>query len=192
MRVVHHHQYTLEQYLIVEHDSQIKHEYFEGEIFAMTGGTPGHSALAMNIGVSLGSQLKGKPCQVYNADLRIGVQASGLYTYPDLSVVCGKSELDPVVPNTVVNPVVVVEVLSPSTEAYDRGQKFENYRRIPTLKEYVLASQRERLVEVFRRGEKDEWLRTETRGGRSARLESIGCTLDVDEIYAGIQLQQAG
>ncbi|MFZ5469863.1 MAG: Uma2 family endonuclease [Myxococcota bacterium] len=173
-------------------DSNVRLEYFEGDIFAMAGGTPAHSELGLAVGSELRSQLKGKPCRVYNSDLRIRVPLTGLATYPDVSVVCGKLESDPEDKNTVVNPVVLVEVLSDSTEEFDRGTKAENYRLIPTLKEYVLVSHRERLIEVFRRGERNEWTRTEARMKTTARLESIDCSLDVDRIYDGIELYPSG
>ncbi|MGA9525591.1 MAG: Uma2 family endonuclease [Myxococcaceae bacterium] len=182
------HRHTWHDYLVLEQSSNTRHEFFQGDIFAMGGGTPAHSALAAAVTIALGSQLKGKPGRVYPSDLRIRALTTGLGTYPDVSVVCGAEEYDPDDENTIVNPTVLVEVLSDSTEAYDRGEKFENYRQIPSLREYVLVSHREPLVEVFRWREFDSWTRTEARTHATARLESIGCELNVDELYAGIAL----
>ncbi|MFZ5470940.1 MAG: Uma2 family endonuclease [Myxococcota bacterium] len=192
MRLPSHHRYSWEQYLSFERTSNVKHEFFEGEIFAMAGGTPEHAALAAAVTGELHRQLDGKPCRPYSSDLRIRSVGSGLATYPDVTVVCGKPEYDPDAKDTLTNPTLLVEVLSDSTEAYDRGQKFESYRGIPSLMEYILVSHRERLIEVFRRGEHNEWTRSEARTKAKARLESLGCELDVDKIYAGIELHRSG
>lgn len=182
------HRHTWHDYLVLDQTSNIKLEYLDGEILAMAGGTPEHAALAMAVGVQLGQQLEGKGCRPYSSDLRIRVPATGLGTYPDLTIVCGPTQVDPEDRNTVVNPTVLVEVLSDSTEAYDRGEKFEHYRQLPSLREYVLVSHREPLIEVFRRGEDGTWTRTEARTHSTARIESIGCDLLVDRVYAGVDL----
>lgn len=187
-----HHRYSWHDYVKLAADSNVKLEFFDGEIFAMAGGTPAHSALAMAVGVQLGGQLEGKACRAFNSDLRIRVPATGLGTYPDVSIVCGKPETDPEDPNSVINPTVLVEVTSASTEAYDRGEKFDNFRRLPSLQEYVLVSHRERCIEVLRRGKGSEWVRTEARTQAIARLESVGCELSVDRVYAGLELQPGG
>ncbi|MGQ0505269.1 MAG: Uma2 family endonuclease [Myxococcaceae bacterium] len=189
MRLPTHHRYTWRQYLSFERSTDAKHEFFDGEIFAMAGGTPEHAALAAAVIAQLSAGLEGKPCRSYTSDLRIRVLATGLATYPDVSVVCGQPEYDPDADDTVVNPVVLVEVLSDSTEDYDRGEKFENYQRIASLQEYVLVSQREPLVEVFRR-DGESWQRTEARRGKLL-LHFVGATLDVDRLYAGIDLGRA-
>ncbi|MGQ0504174.1 MAG: Uma2 family endonuclease [Myxococcaceae bacterium] len=188
MRSVHH-RYTWNEYVSLSLSSNVKLEFFEGEIFAMAGGSPEHSAMAMAVGVQLGTQLEGKPCRAYNSDLRIRVASTGLGTFPDVSVVCGQLERDSEDANTVINPTVLVEVLSPSTEEYDRGAKFDNFRRIASLKELVLVSYREKLVEVFRRNDQGQWARFEARSKAVVRLESIDCVLDVDRIYSGIALK---
>jgi Uma2 family endonuclease len=175
--------------VVLEQSSPIKHEFFDGEIFAMAGGTPDHSALAVAVATELKNQLRGTPCRVYNSDLRVRVATTGLGTYPDVSVFCGETEKDPQDANTLTNPTVLVEVLSESTEEYDRGEKFENYRQISSLKSYVLVSTRERLVEVFSRGPQGEWVRTEGRRMASVELPSIQCTLRVDAIYEGVSAQ---
>lgn len=182
------HRYTWREYLTLEQSSNVRHEYFDGEIFAMAGGTPEHSALAVRIASLLDAQLENKSCRVFNSDLRVRVQATGLGTYPDVSVVCGGLERDPEDASTIINPRVIVEVLSASTEAYDRSDKLGNYKLIPVLQECVLVSHREALIEIFRRSPADQWERFEARRGATANLQSINCVLDVDRVYAGVEL----
>lgn len=174
--------YTFAEYLALEAESPTRHEYLDGEIFAMAGGTPTHSELSVNVTTELHLAVRGRPCRVYNSDLRIRVLATGLGTYPDASVVCGPLEFDPTDKNTVVNPVVLVEVLSDSTEAYDRGEKFRHYRRIPTLRDYLLVSQHEALIEHHTPNDDGSWTMREVRAPEVVRL-SIGCELSVAEIY---------
>ena len=188
MRSTSHHRYTWSQYLDLERDSPIKHEFLDGEIFAMAGGTPEHAALGAAVLRELGVGLRRKPCRAFTSDLSIRVERTGLATYPDASVVCGELRRDPEAKNIVLNPTVIVEVTSDSTDSYDRGEKFEHYRQIPELREYVLVSHRERLVEVFRRDAGDRWIRFEARQRARARLESINCELDVDSLYEGAEL----
>ena len=177
--------YTFAEYLQQERASDTKHELINGEIFAMAGGTPEHARLAMRVGRALGAQLLGQPCDVFSSDLVLHVLATGLATYPDLTVVCGRLERDPEDANAVVNPVVLIEVLSDGTERYDRGEKFAHYRRIPSLKEYVLVSQHEPRIEVFRRNEDGKtWTLTVGEASESVTLTSIACELTVDEVYA--------
>jgi Uma2 family endonuclease len=183
-----HHRFTLREYVALERTSNLRHEFFEGEVFALAGGTPEHAALAATVIGELGRQLEGKPCRPYTSDLRIRVPATGLCTYPDLSVVCGKPETDPDDANSVVNPKVLVEVLSDSTEAYDRAEKFDSFRTLPSLEEYVLVSHREALIEVFRRTATGPWSRLEARAHAAAKLASLGCELSVDRVYAGVAL----
>lgn len=187
-----HHRFSFQDYLRLEEDSNTKHEFFGGEIVAMGGGTPEHSALAVAVTVALGVQLRGRPCRVYNSDLRIRSLATGLATYPDVSVVCGPARYDPESRNTVVNPTVIVEVLSDSTEEYDLNEKFESYRAIPSLQEYVVVSHRETLIAVHRRGDGVSWVRAEAGARATVKLESIGCELQVDPIYSGIDLHREG
>ena len=170
------------EYLAIEHRSGIKHEYIDGVAYAMSGGSPDHARLAMAIGAALTVQLAGKRCAVFSADLRVRVQVTGLATYPDVTVVCGKLEVDPDDAHSAVNPTVLIEVSSPSTESYDRETKYAHYRRIPSLRAYVLVSQDERLVEVFTRNDDDSWTLRDVREG-AAKLDAIGCTLELDTIY---------
>ena len=176
------HHYSFKDYLQVEEMSAVRHEYLEGEIYAMAGGTILHAALTATASATLHRQLAG-PCRVFSSDLRIRSLATGLACYPDTTVVCGKVETDPESKDTVANPTVVVEVLSPATIDYDLGEKFEHFRQIPSLKAVVYIWQDRRQIEVRTRTTGDDW-RTEAVGaGSVARLESLGCTLDVDALY---------
>jgi len=170
-------------YVAAEAASDIKHEWLRGEVWAMAGGTLEHAALASAMARHLGNALEGHTCRVFSSDLRIRVLATGLATYPDLTVVCGRPEVDPDNANTVTNPVLVVEVLSDTTEAYDRGEKFAHYRRIASLREVVLVSQREPRIEVFTRTDDGAWRLREWRTGERVELTSVSCTLAVDDVY---------
>lgn len=171
------------EYLAAEAASDTRHEFLRGEVFAMAGGTPEHGALAAAMTIALGDALRDRPCRVFNSDVRVRIRETGLTTYPDLSVVCGALERDEEDRNAIVNPVLVVEVLSDSTEAYDRGEKAAHYRRLPSLKEYVLMSQREPRIEMFRRNEAGRWELYEAGAGQRLELASVGCTLEVDALY---------
>jgi Uma2 family endonuclease len=177
---IHH---TWAEYLALERSSNVKHEYLDGQIYAMAGGTPEHAALAATVIGLLFPQLRDGRCRVHDADLRVRVRETGLATYPDVTVVCGKRERDPDDEQAVTNPTLIVEVLSRSTEEYDRGDKFEHYKRLPSLREYVLVSHRERSVEVWARGADNAWTCSVSRDGQAARLDSIGARLDVRELY---------
>ena len=181
---------TYREYLSAEQKAEVKHEYLRGEVFAMAGGTIEHGRLAMSIGRELGVALRGRPCAVLSSDVRVRVEATDRSTYPDVTVVCGKRETAKDDPDALVNPSVIVEVLSDSTEADDRGEKFAHYRRLPSLREYVLVSQHAPRIEVYRRDvgagaaqPQDEWILAEATTGQSARLPSLGIELSVDEIY---------
>lgn len=172
-----------EEYLAAERRSEIKHEYDRGYVIAMAGASRWHNVITSNLNREVSTQLKGRPCETYANDMRVLVADTGLYTYPDLAIACGEprfldSELD-----TLLNPVAIVEVLSPSKEAYDRGKKFAHYRRIPSLVEYVLVAQDRPLVERFtRRG--DEWVLATFEGLDAAlALESAGVRIPLREIY---------
>lgn len=175
--------YTLADYLALEASSNVKHEYLDGQIYGMAGGTPEHAALAAAVIGILFAQLRGGRCRAHDADLRVRVPETGLSTYPDVTVVCGPRETDPDDPNAVVNPMLIVEVLSRSTEDYDRGDKFEHYKRIPTLQQYVLVSHREREIEVWTRDAAAGWTRSVVRDDGRATLSSIGAELGVRELY---------
>jgi Uma2 family endonuclease len=175
--------YTFAEYLAIDEASEIKHELVNGEIFAMAGGTLEHAQIAGNLIRVLGTQLLGRPCNVYTSDARVRVRATGLATYPDVTVVCGAIERDPENAHTITNPVVLVEVLSDSTEGYDREEKFSHYRRIPSLREYLLVSQKERRVEHFTRNDDGSWTLRDLVPPEPVRLPSIGCELALSEVY---------
>jgi Uma2 family endonuclease len=175
---------TYAEYLAAEAVSEVRHEFLKGEAWAMAGGTPEHAALALAVGSELREALRGKQCRAYSADLRVRVVETGLATYPDVSVVCGQIETAPDDPDAVTNPVVLVEILSESTEAYDRGAKAAHYRRIPSLREYVLVSQAEPRIEVHHRAASGRWELLEARPGETIELASLGARLDVAAIYA--------
>jgi Uma2 family endonuclease len=175
--------YTVKEYFDLEEHSNLKHEYYAGQIWAMGGGTLDHSRIAMEIGFHVRRQLEGRPCAVYTSDGRVKT-ASGLHTYPDITVGCGSVATDAEDPNAQINPSVIVEVTSPSSERYDRGAKLRHYQTIETLQEVVIVSHRERAIDVFRRGEDGTWSRAEhADAGQRVTLTSIGCELDVDAIY---------
>lgn len=169
------------EYLAAERDAQVKHEYLRGQVWAMAGGTVEHGRLASGVAIAMGLQLRGKPCVVLSS-VRVRVESTDRTTYPDVTVVCGSRQTAADDRDAIVNPSVLVEVLSDSTEADDRGEKFAHYRRLSSLREYVLVSQRERRIEVFRR-EGDHWSLFEAGPTQSIELTSIGATLVVDEIY---------
>ncbi len=173
------------EYANAEEASDEKHEFLAGEVFAMAGGTPEHAALATAVSNALGTQLRGGDCRSFNSDLHL-VTKSGLGTYPDVAVVCGKLERATDSQRTITNPRLIVEVLSPTTEAYDRGKKFEHYRTIDTLREYVLISFREPLIESHTRNADGSWTSRFAGGGEILTLTSVGATLSVDEIYRGL------
>ncbi len=183
--------YTLEDYLGVEEMSRVRHEFVDGQIFAMAGGTPEHAALAAAAVVVLGTRLLGGPYRPYGADLRVRVLATGLATYPDAAVVCGDIMRDPSSPTHVTNPRVIVEVLSPSTEEYDRGEKRAHYQRIDALREYVLIAQDRRRIEVFVRGSDEHWEQHVYAAGQIIELPSLNVTFSTDELYdaAGLTLR---
>jgi Uma2 family endonuclease len=177
------HRYTFDDYLSVEEMSNVRHEYLDGEIVARAGGTPEHAALSAAMVVVLGSRLKGSPCRPYSADLRIRIRATGLATYADAAVIGGDAERDPASPTHVVNPTVLVEVLSPSTEDYDRGEKREHYQQIESLREYVLVAQDRARVEVFARSSAGGWTQRVYERGDVVELPSLGLTFSVAELY---------
>jgi Uma2 family endonuclease len=175
---------TYAEYLAAEAASEVRHEYLNGEVWAMAGGTPEHSALAAALIAGLAAALRGKPCRTFTSDLRVRILETGLSTYPDVAVVCGELETAPDDQDAVTNPIVLVEVLSEATEGYDRGAKAAHYRRIPSLREYVLVSQAEPRIEVHRRTETGRWELLEARPGETIELSSLGVRLDVSAIYA--------
>ncbi|MFO0755786.1 MAG: Uma2 family endonuclease [Byssovorax sp.] len=177
---------TEQDYLSFERTSPIRHEYADGEIFAMSGGTFEHSALAANVIGELRNLLAPRGCHVLTSDMRVKIPTASRYVYPDGSVVCARPIFLDEQRDTLLNPCVVVEVLSDSSEAYDRGDKFAQYRAIPSLGEYVLVSQNEPQLEVFTRQPDGSWVLRIYGPGQQALLPSLGCSLDVDRVYGGL------
>jgi Uma2 family endonuclease len=178
------HRYTYAEYVALELQSPTKHEFLDGEIYAMAGGSEEHSALAAEVLRALGNALGERPCRAHTSDLRIYVEAVGLATFPDGAVVCGRLEQHEPSPDaTALNPLVLIEVTSDSSEEYDTGSKLEAYRTIPSLRDYVVISHRERRITVHHRDASGAWsTRVAIRSGR-VLVESVGATLVVDDIY---------
>jgi Uma2 family endonuclease len=181
---------TPEEYLAAERDAETKSEYSNGQVFAMAGASPDHNRLAFDAGVLLSTQLETRPCEVFGSDLRVKVEATGLYTYPDVSVVCGEPQFEEIAQvQTLVNPTVLIKVLSPSTAQYDRGTKWLHYRALPSLRDYVLISQDEYRVEHYTRQPDGRWLFAEARGlTETIDLPTIGCRLSLDRLYARVRI----
>jgi Uma2 family endonuclease len=180
--------YTAAEYLAFERQSDQKHEFYDGEVFAMSGGRATHSLIGGNVCGALNGALRNSPCLVHTSDLRVYCP-TGLYTYPDVSVVCSKPLYQDSTQDVLLNPLVIIEVLSPSTESYDRGKKFEHYRSIPSLQEYVLVSQQDIRVEHFlRQQDADHWLLT-TINDPEGKVEfpTLDCSIAVSEIYAKVE-----
>jgi Uma2 family endonuclease len=173
--------YTYEQYLGLEEESSVRHEYLDGEIYAMAGGSPDHAALAAVVIRLLGSNLP-PGCRVFTSDLRVRIQGTGLSTYPDAAVVCGRTQRAPDDALAVVNPVLLIEVTSQSTEDYDRGEKLRHYKHLPSLREVLIVSHREPWLTVHRR-EGADWRVLDARPHEVMTLESIAGRLAVDDVY---------
>lgn len=175
-------------YLALERETDRKYEWFDGRVYAMAGAKPAHHAICARVIAELVRVLGDRPCDVYTSDQKIRVLATGLGTYPDALVVCGPAQFDPEDANAITNPRLVVEVLSDSTELYDRSTKFEHYKRVPSLCDYVLLSQREAHVEVYSRAEGGRWLYAEARAGEEVALPSLAGALALDRVYRNVTL----
>jgi Uma2 family endonuclease len=181
---------TPQEYLIRERQASIKSEFYQGEIFAMGGGSANHSLIAANFVGEAGNALKDKPCIVFNSDLRVQVQSTGLYTYPDATIVCGELLFDDEHRDTLLNPTVIVEVLSDATEQYDRGKKSNHYRQIASLKELILIAQDRSHVERFTRQPNGDWLFHEQKElTADFELKSLGISIAISELYRGVKFE---
>src|SRR5712692_8061687 len=175
---------TPEEYLAIERQAEYKSEYFNGEMFALAGASERHVLIVTNVVAELRGQLRRRPCTVYSTDLRVRVSSTGLYTYSDVVVVCGQPQFADEQQDTLLNPTLIVEILSESTKDYDRGEKFEHYRTLTSLAEYVLIAQDKHHVEHFVRQPDNRWLLAETnRLGDTIHLPSIACDLALTEVY---------
>lgn len=181
---------TPEEYLALERSAETKSEYLDGDMIAMPGSSAEHNLIVANLIGELWQQLKGRPDAVYPSDLRVWIPASRTYTYPDVSVVRGEPRFQDGEGDTLLNPALIIEVLSPGTESYDRGKKFEHYRSIDSLAEYVLVSQVDRRVEQFVRQSDHSWLFTEhLNPATEVALPSIRCRFVLAEIYDKVPLR---
>ncbi|MCD6012362.1 MAG: Uma2 family endonuclease [Flavipsychrobacter sp.] len=181
--------YTIEEYLEMENAATEKHEYYQGEIFAMSGAKLQHNDIAGNLYANLWNKLKGKPCKPYNSDQRIHIEKNSLFTYPDISIVCGQRNTLNDDQYNVLNPTMIIEVLSPSTKTYDRGDKFKLYRDIPTLKEYVLVDSGSYSIEDFYINEQGNWELNEYKNlSDTLVFNSIGISLPLNDIYDGVNI----
>ncbi|HVF27604.1 MAG TPA: Uma2 family endonuclease [Pyrinomonadaceae bacterium] len=180
---------TPEEYLAVERKAETKSEYFDGVMFAMVGASREHNLISTNIAGELRQQLKARPCETYVNDMRVRIPATGLYTYPDVVVVCGEPVFEDEYVDTLLNPTLIVEVLSESTESYDRGKKFAHYRSVESIVEYLLVAQDEYRVEQFVRQTDGRWMLSDVRAlEASVELTSLQCALKLREIYDRISL----
>jgi Uma2 family endonuclease len=178
-----------EEYLRLERQAEYKSEYLNGEIFAMSGASREHNLIAAHIVSELDQQLKGKPCEVYPSDMRVKVTATGLYTYPDVIVVCGEPKFEDNYVDTLLNPTLLVEVLSPSTERYDRIAKSSYYRTLDSLAEHLLVAQDEVRLEQYVKQANGQWLLSEyTSLDGSIELQSINCSLTLADVYDKVTL----
>jgi len=184
--------YTTEEYLARERMAESKSEYLDGEVLAMAGASRAHNLISGNLYREVSQQLRGRPCETYTADMRVRVRETGLYTYPDIVVACGDIQFEDDQVDTLLNPVVVVEVLSPRTEAYDRGEKFAHYRRLDSLQEYLLVSQDKVRVERYVR-QGDQWVLSElNRLEDVLHIDAIGCRVRLGDIYERVKLVSDG
>ncbi|MCW5851705.1 MAG: Uma2 family endonuclease [Anaerolineae bacterium] len=176
--------YTPQEYLALERQAEFKSEYMRGEIFAMADAGEDHNLIAVNIVSELRNQLKGRPCRVYPSDMRVWLPAYEKYTYPDVTVVCGEAQFQDAVRDTLLNPTVIIEVLSPSTEKHDRRKKFESYKSLSSVTDYILVATDEALLDHFVRQPHEQWLLTTARGRDSQLpITNIGSTLWLSEVY---------
>ncbi|MBI3966916.1 MAG: Uma2 family endonuclease [Chloroflexi bacterium] len=180
--------YSVAEYLKMEDASETKHEYYDGEIVAFPGVSIEHDTIALNASATLRLRLRGTDCRVFTSDVRVRT-AGRMYAYPDVKVACGERRFTEESVPALLNPVLIVEVLSPSTRGYDRGDKFVQYRTVPTLREYVLIEQTRVHVEQFRRGEGGLWILREYKDlGETLQLESIGVSLPLATVYEDVEL----
>ena len=181
--------FTPEEYLAMEIPAEYKSQFVDGEIFAMAGSGFAHAKITLNLTVALATRLRGRPCEIYNSDIRVRAAAGNMYTYPDLSGLCGEPRLEGESgPPSLLNPQAIFEVLSPSTERFDCGEKFARYRRLDSLVEYVLLASRQMHVEVHRRQPNGVWTMQESDQPQH-RME-LGCEVPLAEIYEGVGFRE--
>lgn len=181
--------FTMQEYLAMEKASDVKHEFYKGEIFAMSGAGARHNIISVNLTVALHKQLEGKPCRPYGSDMRIHIPENTLYTYPDISIICGDIISADDDADTATQPTVIIEILSPSTKSYDRGDKFKLYRAIPALREYILVDAESINVECFSLNDEFIWeLREYKNLEESLSIKSMEAVIALEEIYKDTKL----
>jgi Uma2 family endonuclease len=180
---------TYAEYLEVAAQSDFLVEFFDGELWLMSGGTPEHALLIANTTIALGLALRGSTCRIYSEALRVYMPVTNDAAYPDLKVICGPVEHDPVDTDAAINPSLVVEVLSSSTESFDRGEKFVRYRSLPSLQAYLMVDQHTARLELFERQDDGSWRYTAAEAGERLALRALGIVLAVDEVYQGVELK---
>lgn len=184
--------YTEAEYLLMERASSIRHEFYQGRIYAMTGASKTHNLIVSNTLAAFHGQLRRRPCQVYANDMRVTIPRTSLFTYPDVLIVCGQPLFRDTAQDTLINPTVIVEVLSPSTERYDRGMKFQHYRLIETLHDYLLIAQDQQRIEHFAREATGQWLlRESTSPDQLVELASVACTLSLADVFEKVEFPAA-
>lgn len=181
---------TTEQYLLLERHSEIRHEFLDGLVYAMAGESPDHSRICFNLTTLIGGQLRDKPCEGFSPNMKVRAGIGGLYAYPDLMIVCGEAKFHDEQGDVLPNPTVIFEVLSPSTEKYDRGEKFRRYRtQIESLQDYVLVSQDQMRIEHHYREEGGNWSANELIGAEASLvLTSIDCKIPLPEVYRNTEV----
>ena len=181
---------TPAEYLVFERESELKHEFYRGEVFAMTGARRNHNRITTNISRRISEQFDDRPCENFSSDMRIKVSATGLYTYPDVVATCEEPTFEDDEVDTLLNPQMIIEVLSDSTEKYDRGEKFTQYRNVSSLKDYVLVSQKHPQVTIFSRQPDETWvMRVVDSMQSSITIPSIDVTLKMQDVYARVEFE---
>lgn len=184
--------FSKSEYVTLENAAQYRSEYLDGQIYAMAGGSPRHAEIGGNAYAALHNTLRGKPCRPFNSDLRVEIRANGMTFYPDVSVACPPLEYSPDDAYALTNPVVLIEVLSPSTEKFDRGDKWAHYQLIPSLRDYVLISGDKMRVEHYARRDDDSWLlRVYQQSEEAVQLEAVDCRLKLEDVYERVVFDDA-
>ena len=185
------HKISPEEYLASERESETRNEYFDGEIFAMAGASREHNQISANIVRVLGNQLLEKPCSVYSSDMKVKIKEIEKYTYPDMVVVCEEEAFEDENNDVLLNPIVIIEILSDSTEAYDRGEKFAHYQLLNSFKEYILVSQYLCRIEKFTRQDDETWIYSKYQSAEHVvKIEAVNCELPVSEIYRKVSFDE--
>jgi Uma2 family endonuclease len=180
--------YTIDEYLEIENAATEKHEYYRGEIFAMSGAKLNHNVISSNLIIALGAQLKGGSCRPFGSDMRVHIPSNTLFTYPDLSIVCGDPQSRNNDDMNFLNPTIIVEIMSPSTKNYDRKDKFELYKEIPTLREYILVDSLSMLVEAWYLQDGSWTLKEYNSPNEDLHLRSVSVSVLLAEVYNGVKL----